>query len=228
MSTINEVPATPSPSPLAATNVGALAKPSITFVVRSSDDNLATISGRILAGMTANAAYPAPVPTLVVLAAARAAFVAAVNANDRGKVGIAARDKARRQLGQVLRDLALFVQQHSGGDLVTLLSSGYPAQRRRGAAVKAAPAAPVGIRLQPGPLSGQVSGLCDRVVGAVLYQWRYATAQAPTAYTQTDTDSKARVTFGNLVPGTQYLVQVRACGKRGSSDWSDPVAVYAV
>jgi hypothetical protein len=47
-------------------------------------------------------------------------------------------------------------------------------------------------------------------------------------YTQTDTASKARVTFANLVPGTQYLVQVRACGKRGSSDWSNAVTVYAV
>jgi nucleoid-associated protein YgaU len=225
MSNINEVA---SPSPLAAAIGRALAKPSITFVERSSDDNLATISGRILAGMTANTAYPAPVPTLVTLTTARAAFVAAVNANDRGRIAIAGRDKARSQLGQVLRDLALYVQQQSNGDLVTVLSSGYPAQRTRGAAVQTAPGAPTGIRLQQGRLSGQIAGLCDRVAGAMLYQWRFATAQAPTVYTQTDTASKARVTFANLVPGTQYLVQVRACGKRGSSDWSNAVTVYAV
>jgi len=91
-----------------------------------------------------------------------------------------------------------------------------------------APDTPTGVRLQSGSLSGQVIGLCEKVAGAMLYQWRYATVQAPTAYTMTDINSKVRVILGNLVPGTQYLVQVRACGRRGSSDWSDPMPVYAV
>jgi hypothetical protein len=211
-----------------STTTQPFAKPSITFVSQSSDTQLMAISGRILAGMTANPAYPAPVPPLATLSAACEAFAASVNANDRGHVAIATRNKARQPLEAVLRELALYVAPNCQGDLVTLLSSGYPAQRPRGAAARLAPMTPANPRLRQGPLSGQIVGRCQGARGAALYQWRYATAQAPTAYTLTDTSSKASVTLEDLTPGTQYLVQVRACGNRGSSDWSNAVAVYAV
>jgi hypothetical protein len=209
-------------------NHSALAKPAITFIGQSSDQALVVTGGRIVAAMTANAAYPVPVPTLAVLSAARDAFIAAVNANDRGKLAIAARNKAREPYQAALRQLSMYVAQNCQGDLVTLLSSGYPAQQPRGPDAQIAPPTPGNLRVLHGPASGQLVGRCDRTAGAALYQWRYATAAAPTAYTLTDINSKGRVTLAGLLPGTQYQVQVRACGKRGSSDWSDVVAVYAV
>ncbi|HSY41090.1 MAG TPA: fibronectin type III domain-containing protein [Polyangia bacterium] len=204
------------------------AKPATTFVSESSDVTLAVMIGRILAGMTANPAYPNPLPPLAELAAARDDFIVAVNGNDRGGFAIAARDKARGQLEGVARDLSLYVAQHCRGDLVTLLSSGFPARRTRGARTQIAPPTPGELLVRQGRFSGQIVGRCGRVEGALLYQWRYATVQAPTVYTVTDTGSGLRVRFEGLVPGTQYLVQVRANGRRGSSDWSDPVAVFAV
>ena len=204
------------------------AMPSTTFATQSSDLVFAMILGRILAGMTANPAYPEPVPTLAELAVARDAFVAAVNDNDRGRRAIAARDKARKRAEWLARELAPYVAHHSRRDLVTLLSSGYPARRPRGAHLKIAPATPALLLVRQGPFSGQIVGRCERVEGALLYQWRYATAQAPTAWTVTDAASTIRVTLKDLVPGTQYLVQVRACGRHRGSDWSDAMAVYAV
>jgi hypothetical protein len=218
----------PAASSSATTGRSSLAKPAITFVSQSSDQALIVVGGRIVAAMTGNAAYPAPVPTLAVLTTARNTFITAVNANDRGKLAIAARNKAREPYEAALRQLSMYVSQACQGDLVTLLSSGYPAQRQRGAAVQIAPATPGNLRVRQGPSSGQLVGRCKRIEGAALYQWRYAAAAAPTAYTVTDTSSKARVTLAGLLPGTQYLVQVRACGNRGSSDWSDAVAAYAV
>jgi hypothetical protein len=218
----------PAGNPLATAIRSALAKPAISFVGHSTDQGLIVTGGRIVAAMTANPAYPVPVPTLAVLSAARDGFIAAVNANDRGRLAIAARDKAREPYEAALRQLSMYVAQHCQGDLVTLLSSGYPAQRQRGAIALIAPPTPGNPRVRQGPSSGQLVGRCERTAGAALYQWRYATAAAPTAYTVTDTSSRARVTLEDLVPGTQYLVQVRACGNRGSSDWSDPVVVFAV
>ncbi|HTA65531.1 MAG TPA: fibronectin type III domain-containing protein [Xanthomonadaceae bacterium] len=218
----------PAGAPPATAVRSALAKPAITFVSQDSDQGLIVAGGRILAAMTANAAYPNPMPSLAVLSAARDGFIAAVNANDRGKLAIAARDKARAPFEAALRELSMYVAQHCKGDLVTLLSSGYPAQRQRGAIAQIAPPTPGNLRVRPGPSSGQLVGRCERTPGAALFQWRYATAAAPTAFTVTDTSSKARVTLEGLVPGTQYLVQVRACGNRGSSDWSDAVVMYAV
>jgi len=214
-------------APATATR-SALAKPAISFVGLSSDQGLIVSGGRIIAAMTSNPAYPVPMPSLAVLSAARDGFIAAVNANDRGKLAIAARNKAREPYEAALRQLSMYVAQHCQGDLVTLLSSGYPAQRQRGTVAQMAPPTPGNLKVRQGPSSGQLVGRCERTVGAALYQWRFATAAAPTAYTVTDTSSRARVTLEGLVPGTQYLVQVRACGNRGSSDWSDAAVAYAV
>jgi hypothetical protein len=218
----------PASDPPASTNRSTLAKPAISFITQSSDQALIVTGGRILAAMTANAAYPVPVPTLAVLSAARDGFIAAVNANDRGKLAIAARNKARAPYEAALRQLSMYVAQLCLGDLVTLLSSGYPAQQQRGPVMQIAPPTPSNVRVRQGSLSGQLAGLCNRTPGAALYQWRYATAAAPAAYTVTDISSRGRVTLEGLVPGTQYRVQVRSCGNRGSSDWSDAVVVYSV
>jgi hypothetical protein len=218
----------PASNPLANAIRSALAKPAISFASQSSDQGLIVAGGRILASMTGNPAYPVPMPSLAVLSAARDGFIAAVNANDRGRLAIAARDKARAPYEAALRYLSMYVAQHCNGDLVTLLSSGYPAQRQPGAIALIAPSTPGHLRVRQGPFSGQLVGRCERTEGAVLYQWRFATVAAPTAYTVTDTSSRARVTLEGLVPGTQYMVQVRACGNRGSSDWSDAVLAYAV
>jgi hypothetical protein len=66
---------------------------------------------------------------------------------------------------------------------------------------------------------GDILARCDVVGSAVSYQWRYAKAQAPTAWTQPDPTSKANNTFAGLVPGTQYSVQARAIGRKGASNW---------
>jgi len=64
-------------------------------------------------------------------------------------------------------------------------------------------------------------------VGAKCCQWRIATVQAPTTWTTSDTVTVARFTFEGLVPGTQYIVQVRAFARSGSSNWSDSVAMFS-
>jgi len=204
------------------------AKPAITFISQGSDQHFAMMLGRILAAMHANEAYPNPMPTLAELSAARDDFIVAINGNDRGRLSIAARNKARKRAEGLARDLSLHVAQYSRGDLVTLLGSGYPARRPRSAMLQIPPITPGLLQVRQGPSSGQIVGRCVRVPGALVYQWRFATVQAPMLYTVTDADSKTRVTLKDLVAGTQYLVQVRATGRRGSSDWSDPMLVYAV
>jgi len=138
----------PAGNPLATAIRSALAKPAISFVGHSTDQGLIVTGGRIVAAMTANPAYPVPVPTLAVLSAARDGFIAAVNANDRGRLAIAARDKAREPYEAALRQLSMYVAQHCQGDLVTLLSSGYPAQRQRGAIALIAPPTPGNPRVR--------------------------------------------------------------------------------
>lgn len=201
-------------------------KVAISFLNDHTDAKLVVAIGRIIDSMTGNLTYHAPVPTLAVVATARDSFVSAVNALDRGKDSTLRRNVARAAVVQLLRDLALHVQHTSGGDLATLASSGYPVQKGRGQPIGVL-LAPQNVRLRPARNSGQMRALCDRVPAALTYQWRFATAQAPTVWTQFDPVSTASFTLLNLVPGTSYVVQARAFGTKGPSDWSGSATLMA-
>ena len=227
MESNNEKAIVSSAAIVASPAVPARAKVAVTFIVTSTDTQFVTLSGKIEAALTGNANFTSPLPTIATLTAARNTYVTAVNALDRGATSIAARDQSRKALGQVLRDLALYVQHTSQGDLVKLISSGYPVQRPRGAVTLDVPAPPARVKLSRGATSGQVRVRCSAVSGALLYQCRYATAQTPAVWTLSDTSSSGGMLLVGLVPITEYLVQGRAYGKRGCSDWTDSATVVA-
>jgi len=200
-----------------------IGKVAISFLGKTSDADLIAACGRIVTAMTGNTHYPTPKPTLAAVTAARDTFVAAVATLDRGKVSVAVRNAARVPLVQLLRDLSLFVQQASQGDRVVLLGSGYPLQKIRQPI--GVPAAPQNLRLKQGN-SGQLVARCNVVAAAVSYQWRFASAQAPSAWTQPEPTGKATCTLEGLAPGTQYTVQVRAIGRKGASDWCTAASLF--
>ena len=203
-------------------------KVSTSFLLKLKDDDLGAAIALILTGMTGNAAYPSPVPTLATLAAKGDAFKAAVQANDGGTVAVARRDQARGDVVEVLRQLAAYVQHASEGDRVALLSSGFPLQRQRGVAGGAQPiAAPTGLTIRRGKASGQAIVRCKTVPTARVYEWRYAPAATPTAWTVSDTAAASSRVLDGLVPATLYVVQVRAHGRVGASDWSESVTLVA-
>jgi hypothetical protein len=209
-----------------ATTAPGRAKVATAFLTRSNDAALIVASGSILVAMTGNGLYPAPVPALAGIVTARNAFVAAANAPKSGTLGVIARRQLRVQLVVQLRSLALYVQQTCNGDPVIGLSSGYPLQKTRQPAGLLP--APVNLRLARGKLSGQLTVRCDVMAQAGSYQWRYATAAAPTVWTLVDPTMGARVLLEGLAPGTQYVVQVRAVGTLGPSDWAGAAALMAV
>src|SRR5438067_1083979 len=105
-----------------------IAKVAISFLNDDSDAELIVDSGRILAGLTGNASYPTPNPTLAAVGTARTGFINTVNNLDGSQGATAARDTARIALVNVLRDLSLYVQGACQNDLTVLLSSGFTAQ----------------------------------------------------------------------------------------------------
>jgi hypothetical protein len=225
--TTPQVLATPqvvTPPPVAAP-VGK-ARVAISYLSEESDAKLIVAIQSILTGMTGNAAYPTPNPTLAEITAARNGYIAAVNAAKDSRRQIVVRNQQRAAVVALLRTLAHYVQVASGGDLPTLLSSGFPAQRNK-QPVGALPA-PANLRLSRGTNSGQIIARCQRLKQAGAYAWRYATAAAPTAWIEVDSTFAASVTISGLVPGTQYSVQARALGTAGPSDWSDAAMLMVV
>jgi len=202
-------------------------KVSTSFMQKFKDGDLCATIALILTGMTGNAAYPQPVPTLATFAAKGDAFKAAVQANDGGTVAVARRDQARGDVVQMLRQLAAYVQHMGDGDRVVLLSSGFPLQRQRSAGVVQPIAAPTGLTIRRGKASGQAIVRCKRVPTARVYEWRYAPAATPNAWTLSDTAAAASRVLDGLVPATLYVVQVRAHGRVGASDWSESVTLVA-
>jgi len=221
----NETVAITAPTTPIASASGR-ARIAIGFLTRSNDAALVMLCERILVAMTSNADYPAPVPALAVIATARTSLIAAGSAVKSGTLAVVARRQQRAQLVALLRSLALYVQQTCNGDLATLLTSGYPA-RKIPAPVGQLPA-PANLRLARGSVSGQLKARCNRVGHAGSYQWRYATAAAPTVLTLTDPTLAASKAFNGLVPGTLYVVQVRVVGTQGPSDWSDSASLMVV
>jgi hypothetical protein len=225
--TTSQVLATPEVVVLPSTVVPAgKAKVAVTFLSHATDANLIVAIQSILTGMAGNAAYPAPNPPLANITAARDSFIAAVNAAKDSRRQIVVRRQQRVAVVALLRTLAFYVQVASGGDLPTLLSSGFTAQRGK-QPVGPLPA-PANLRLSRGANSGQIIARCQRLKQAGAYEWRYATAAAPTAWVEVDSTFAASVTISGLMPGTQYSVQARALGTAGPSDWSDAAMLMVV
>jgi hypothetical protein len=201
-------------------------KVAVGFLTQSKDADLIVASERIVVGMTGNAAYPTPNPTLAALIAARNSYIAAVNAAKDSKLGIVVRKQQRAGFTAMLRDLAHYVQVASGGDLAILLSSGFTAQRQR-KPVGALPA-PANLRLKRGRTSGLLIARCDKLPQAGAYEWRYANVATPTAWVDIEATFAARVTIEGLTPGAQYTAQARALGTAGPSDWSDTATLMVL
>jgi hypothetical protein len=217
------VAAETSPTPGPSKTMIRIAKILLSFIGRSPDAVLIAWAGRILTALTGNVHFVAPRPALAEIEAARDAFAATVATLDRGSAAVARRDAAREPLEVLLRLLALYVQQTSQGDRVILISSGFPLQKIR--QPTGIPAAPQNLRLKQGK-SGDLIARCNAVPNALSYQWRYTTSAAPLAFIQPDPTGKSTCTIPALTPGTQYVVQVRVIGRKGTSDWSEAAVLF--
>ena len=199
----------------------------ISFLSVDTDAELLAATDAILAGMTGNPSYPTPVPTLAEVGAAKSDFATAVSTAAGGGVQFTATKNAKREIlvGQ-LRNLSAYVQTHCQNDLSKLLSSGFIAQKQRQPAGVLAP--PQNLRLRHGDVSGQLKARANPVTNAGSYGWRITTSTAPTDWKDGGTTTAASTTFDHLIPGTIYLVQSRAIGSAGPSDWSDPAMLMVV
>ena len=219
-------PRTQAATVLSPPAASKLQKVALSFISKSSDIELLVLTSSIIGALTGNVHYPGPAPTLATLTAARDALQAAVNTPHGGKLSVATRRQLRPALATLLRQLAQYVQTASAGDPVVLLGSGFPLQRAR-QPVGVLPA-PANLTLARGKVSGQLRARCKLVPRAAAYQWRVASALAPTVWLPADPSVAANATIGGLTPGTQYIVQVRAIGTSGPSDWSDAAMQIAM
>lgn len=204
-------------------------KAAIGFLSTDGDNQLVGDVQGAIDGLTGNAHFPTPAPTLASVSTALAAFTAALaQAVNGGKEMTVAKNARRAELASLMRQLASYVTLTSDGDMEKLLSSGFPYQKPVQTPVGILPA-PVAPTLNLGQQSGTLDASTSAIYGAATYNWRLALASAPTVFVQTaQTTGSRRITFKNLTPGQTYNVEVNAVGSSGPSDWSDPSTLMVV
>lgn len=190
------------------------------------DSELDNFANNVIRAMTGNANFPAPPVTIAALQAALDDFIAKCAAARGGAfVDTAAKNNSRRELVEMLRRFAGYVQIHCNNDLAVLLTSGFEAH-----STNRAPAPldqPQGVVIKHG-VSGQLIVSVNRVKNTRMYEARIKTDDGDWAPSVFSSDSR-RIAFEGLTPGVVYTVQVRSLGgSTGQSDWSDPTSRMAV
>ncbi len=191
------------------------------------DADLVSRCNAVHDGMTNNPAYPTPPIDMPGFKTAIDAYAAAIaGALEGGKTAIAAREKRRGDMILMLRQLGHYVEIACRKDMETFLSSGFVAvSNTRG------PEQPVGASAVASVnqgLTGQLVVTVKSVPKARHYELRFGAVPVGGGVISWTTmlvpTSKPPTVLNNLTPGGTYSFQVRAYGKLGYSDWSDPVS----
>ena len=176
-----------------------------------------------ITGLTGNADFPTPVPTLVVQQADRDALAAANVAvlNNGGKQDRLAQAAAVKQVKSDIKILAGYVQAVSGGDPIKIASAGFATRK-----VPQPPApmpAPTNLRLaittKPGELKARWGGVKDKRIYQLQLNEGDPLVEANWALLAMTSRNTYLLT--GLTSHKPYSVRVLAVGALGVGPWSD-------
>ena len=177
--------------------------------------------------MHGNTAFPNPPVDMAAFLTAITTFAAsAVVTLDGSKQAIAIMKKQHEGLVKMAELLGHYVEATCNNDPVTFTSSGF-AMRSTTRVPPQPLAQPTIVRVDQGK-TGELLVILIAVLKARIYEIHYAPVGTggtlPTTFASiTIASAKKPVPVANLTPGTTYMFQVRAFGKLGYTDWSQPV-----
>jgi hypothetical protein len=192
-----------------------------------SDSLLITFVQAVLVGMTGNANFATPSPTLLFITTLLNNFITAfADAADGSRTAIAIKNQKRELLIGGMRLLASYVQDMGLNDVAILISSGFSIYG--GPRIpRPLPEAPQNLRLYDGPLSGSVKARVNVTANTVVYELRYTEDEfGPNArWTQVSASTSTSITFYDLPIAKRIWVQMRCVNSKGYSEWSDPAMI---
>jgi hypothetical protein len=147
------------------------------------------------------------------------------DAADGGKKAISAKNKQREAMIKQLTLLGHYVEAAANDDLATFNTSGFVAAPTR---IPPQPLPPASIEwIDRGPTTGEIVVKVKSLPKAVSYDLQYAlvanAGTPPTSWTLLSLPGSKKVTISNLTPAGKYAFQVRALGRMGYTNWSDPM-----
>jgi hypothetical protein len=188
---------------------------------RMADANLETRSYQILAGVTGNAYFPAPNPTVAEMGTIIGNFFDALNdCKDGDRIKIAIKNQKRDIVISSLHLWSAYVLSQSAGDAVIALTSNFKVRKA------AAPRPPIGkpenFSIVAGDNPFELDGSTNRVDGAIGYIFQYAKDEMMALNNWQGVPSSAtKCIIANLESGTVYNCRVAAIGPRSQIMYSD-------
>ena len=197
------------------------------------DDKVVNLLNNSLKGLTANATVFSKLPIdLPTYQAAIDAYVAARPAADDGsRTAISHKNKLRDAAIKMYVELAHYVESNCNDDMTTFLLSGF----QPATSTKAAPqplTVPSITSAIPGPKTGEMKIKTNSDPKTIAQEVHYGAVPAgggtPATWLSEPIPSKRGVVITGLTPGTTYVFQVRALGRLGYTNFSDPVSRIAI
>ncbi len=194
---------------------------------RQSAEQLVTMAGAVVTGLTGNSAFPAPTVEIKAVQDAADGLKAALAEQALGgKAATAEKNKRKEALIVLLRKVKHYVEDNCGNDLAVLLTSGF--QAAASTRNRSALASPCILSIEFGNSTELVLRVTP-IAHTRCYEVRSATVGAgnvPGPWQNAGLFTRTRsITIAGLVPGTTYVFQVRAVGASSEySDWSNPVS----
>jgi hypothetical protein len=178
-------------------------------------------------GMNGNAAFSTPpVDMATFKSGIDSLTVLVTDAADGGKKAISAKNRQRELMIKQYTLLGHYVEAASNDDPATFNTSGFVAAPTT--RVPPQPLSPASIQwIDRGPNAGEVVVKVKALPKALSYDLHYAAVAnpgtLPVSWTTLTLTGSKKVTISNLTPGGNYAFQVRALGRLGYTDWSDPM-----
>jgi hypothetical protein len=178
----------------------------------------------IVAAMTGNSFFPPPVPELTAMAAASAAYTAALaEAKAGGKTEVAIKNQKKEILVEALIVLATYVMLVAKGDEAIMISAGFDLAKDKALAPPLTK--PEIIKVADGMNAGELEIVIKRIPSAKMYMYQYTLDPLTAANQWTGQNTTlSKASFQNLESGKKYWCRVVAYGVNEQVVYSDPVA----
>jgi len=152
--------------------------------------------------------------------------VLVTDAADGGKKAIAAKNKQRAVMVKQVTLLGHFVEAVCNDDPAVFSTSGFVMAPTQRVPPQPLPAASLEW-IDRGPVTGAVDVKVKGLPKALSYNLQYGVVAnpgtLPTSWTTLTLPGSKKLTISNLTPGGTYAFQVRALGRLGYTDWSNPI-----
>jgi hypothetical protein len=194
---------------------------------KTSDADLLKQLNIVHDGLNGNSKFPTPPVDMTTFKSGIDLFNTLVtDAEDGGKRAKSAKNKQREAMTKQVTLLGHYVETASEDDLATFNTSGFVAAPT--SRTPPQPLPPASFEwIDRGPITGQVVVKIKGLPKAFSYDLQYALVASvgtpPSPWTSLTLPGSKKVTISNLTPGGKYEFQVRALGRLGYTDWSDPM-----